>query len=459
MPSAKNINFRSMRKILVFILLLHLVACDNWLDIEPKNYVASDEVFTTRENLYAALTGCYDALQLQHYYGRSFIIAGDLLSDNSVAKGTKIELIALDENNLTPDNIIVEGVWEDIYTAINRANYVLAGIQNVNFLNETEKNDLVGQLLFLRALHYFNLVRLYGAVPLKLKPTTKNNPSNFLPRSPANSVYQQIISDLDSAEISIHNNQPQWATGRSVKALKALVYLTLGDYSHALYYTSECLLENSYLESDYSRLFGSFTEPSAEIIFYIPFIPSDNNRLAEYHFPNQLGGRYENAPKSDLVSLIAPSDKRKKWIAESLSTSSGNIYYTKKYPNLSTGANNVTVLRNAELYFIRAEALYFTDSVANYNAILNDINTVRQRAGLNPIDSASAVGKLWPILENEKQLEFAFEGKRWFDLVRTNRALVKIPSVTSVNQTLFPIPQTEILYNPQITPADQNPGY
>ena len=448
-----------MRKILIFTLLIPFIACDDWLDIKPKNYVASDEVFTTRENLYAALTGCYDALQLQHYFGRSFIIAGDLLSDNSVAKGTKIELIALDENNLTPDNIIVEGVWEDIYTAINRANYILEGIQDVNFLNETEKNDIVGQLLFLRALHYFNLVRLYGAVPLKLKPTTKNDPSNFLPRSPIGSVYQQIISDLDSAEISIQNIQPQWATVRSSRALKALVYLTLADYPHALQYANECLLENSYLESDYSKLFGSYTEPSAEIVFYIPFIPSDNNRLAEYHFPNQLGGRYENAPKSDLVSLIAPSDKRKRWIAESLPTSSGIISYTKKYPNLSTGANNVTVLRNAELYFIRAEALYFTDSVAHFNTILNDINTIRQRAGLNPIDSATALGKLWPILENEKQLEFAFEGKRWFDLVRTNRALVKIPSITSVNQTLFPIPQTEILYNPQITPADQNPGY
>lgn len=376
-----------------------------------------------------------------------------------MAKGTKIELIALDENNLTPDNIIVEGVWEDIYTAINRANYILTGIQNINFLDETEKSDIVGQLLFLRALHYFNLVRLYGAVPLKLKPTTKNDPSNFLPRSPVDSVYQQIISDLNSAEIFIKNLQPHWATVRSVKALKALVYLTLADFPHALQYANECLIENSYLESDYSKLFGSYTEPSPEIIFYIPFLPSDNNRLAEYHFPNQLGGRYENAPKSDLVNSITASDKRKKWVADSLSTSFGVIFYTKKYPNLSTGANNVSVLRNAELYFFRAEALYFIDSVVYFNTILNDINTVRQRAGLNPIASATASGKLWPILENEKQIEFAFEGKRWFDLVRTNRALVKIPSITSVNQTLFPIPQTEILYNPHITPADQNPGY
>ncbi|MEW5845139.1 MAG: RagB/SusD family nutrient uptake outer membrane protein [Bacteroidota bacterium] len=448
-----------MRKILIVILTLFIIACDDWLDIKPKNYVASDEVFATRENIYAALTGCYDALQLQHYYGRSFIIAGDLLSDNSVAKGTKIELIALDENALTPDNIVVEGIWEDIYTAVNRANYILAGIQKVSFLNESQKNDIVGQLLFLRALHYFNLVRLYGAVPLKLFPTIKNDPTNFLPRTPVFKVYEQILVDLDSAEVTIQNTHPQWATIRSVKALKALVYLTLNDYTNALLFANACLAENSTLESDYSKLFGSYTEPSSEIIFYIPFVPSDNSRLAEYHFPNQLGGRYENAPSSYLMNLIGTGDKREKWIAETLSTSSGTIFYAKKYPNLSTGANNVAVIRNAEVYFIRAEALYFSDSISNFSAILNDINTIRQRAGLNPVDSASVSGKLWTTLENEKQLEFAFEGKRWFDLIRTNRALLKISTVTTVNQTLFPIPQSEILYNPNIKPTDQNPGY
>lgn len=448
-----------MHKILISILLIPLVACDDWLYIKPKNFVASDEVFATRENLYAALTGCYDALQLQHYYGRSLIIAGDLLSDNSIARGTKIELIALDENNLTPDNIIVEGVWEDIYTAINRANYILAGIQNINFLNETEKNDIIGQLLFLRALHYFNLIRLYGAVPLKLLPTNQNEPSNFLPRTPVHRVYEQILAELDSAEATIQNVQIQWATVRSVKALKALVYLTKRDYTNALIFANQSLIENSFLEPDYSKLFGYYSEPSEEIIFYIPYIPSDNSRLAEYHFPNQLGGRYENAPSYELVKTIDPNDKRKKWISEVLITSTDTIYYTKKFPNLSTGANNVTVLRNAELYFIRIESLYFTDSISNFSAILADINTIRQRAGLNPIDSAGAWGKLWSIIENEKQLEFAFEGKRWFDLVRTDRAIVKIPTVRSVNQMLFPIPQSEILYNPNITPTDQNPGY
>lgn len=448
-----------MRKVLVAIFTMTLLSCEEWLDMKPKNFVASDEIFTTRENLYAALTGCYDALQLQHYYGRSLIIAGDLLTDNSEAKGTKIELLTLDDNMLTSDNIIVEGIWEDIYTAINRANYILSGVNHVKFLTENQKNDMVGQLLFLRALHYFNLVRLYGAVPLKLLPTTKGDPSNFLPRSPVAAVYQQIQADLDSAEVKIQNTQPQWATIRSVKALKAMVYLTLSDYPNAYIQANTCLAGNSYLETDFSKLFGSYTEPSPEIIFYIPFSPSDNNRLAEYHFPNQLGGRYENAPSVGLVNQLSLTDKRKKWVSETLSASSGNIYYTTKYPNLSTGANNVVVFRNAELFFIRAEALYFTDSVSNYNAILSDVNAIRLRAGLSAIDSVSASGKLWGILENEKQVEFAFEGKRWFDLVRTGRAMTKIPTITSLNQTLFPIPQTEILYNPMIEFSDQNPGY
>lgn len=460
MPTAKNLNCWSMRQILVTFLAFLLVSCEGWLDIKPKEYVPSEDIFATRENIYSALVGCYDALQLQHYYGRSFIIAGDILTDNSVAKGTKIELVALDENNLTPDNIIVEGIWEDIYTAVNRANYFLAGIKKVSFLPESEKNDFIGQLLFLRALHYFNLVRLYGPVPLKLLPTTtKNDSLNFLPRTPTLDIYQQIITDLDSAELIIQNNQPHWATGQSVKALKALVYLTISDYPNALVYANACLDQNSFLEPDYSKLFGSYTEPSPEIIFYIPFIPSDNNRLAEYHFPNQLGGRYENAPSVGLVNAVGATDIRKKWVSRLLNTSSGEVYYTTKYPNLSTGANNVIVFRNAEMYFVRAEALYFIDSISNFSAILNDINAIRQRAGISTIDSASAYNKLWQHLEGEKRIEFAFEGKRWFDLVRTQRAHKVIPTVTSLNQTLFPIPQSEILYNPRINPEDQNPGY
>jgi len=201
--------------------------------------IDSDEAFSTEENIYAALIGCYDGLQQQHYYGRNLIIVCDIASDNSIATGTKIEYYSVDENAILSDNILVEGIWRDIYTAINRVNYMLYKLEDVTFLSSEKMKDYQGQLRFLRAMHYFNLVRLYGGVPLKLLPTLNTNSSNFLPRKSAQEVYNQIVLDLEFAEQNITNALPHKATVKSTKALLASVYLTLGNYSNALLYSTK----------------------------------------------------------------------------------------------------------------------------------------------------------------------------------------------------------------------------
>lgn len=448
-----------MRKVLT-ILLMALTSCELGLDVKPKMLISDDVAFSTKENVYSALIGCYDALQFQHYYGRNLIIIGDLASDNSVASGTKIEYYGVDDNNLLSDNILVEGVWADIYSAINRVNYMLYKLTKVNFLTESEMKDYTGQLRFLRALHYFNLVRLYGDVPLKIQPTTDAEEDNSLPRSPVTLVYDQIISDLKYAEGNIQNVKPEVATVIAAKALLASVYLTRNDYVNAELYSSQVIALNNYLEVRYGSLFGNAPEPSKEILFYIPFNPSDKNRLAEYHYPNPLGGRYENSPSSKLVSMIETQDARKNLIASLYkgATLSQDKYYTTKYPDLSTGSDKVIVLRVAELLFIRAEANYYIDSVANLTSILADINAIRTRANLPTVDGAS-YQSLIKLIDKEKQIEFAFEGKRWFDLIRTGKAVGTVSTVTENYQMLFPIPQSEIIANPYIDFDDQNEGY
>jgi hypothetical protein len=110
------------------------------------------------------------------------------------------------------------------------------------------------------------------------------------------------------------------------------------------------------------------------------------------------------------------------------------------------------------MYFIRAEANYQLDSLAYQPKILSDINAIRNRAGLQPIMSGT-ITSLRGVIEREKQVEFAFEGKRWFDLIRTKIAIALVPSVTQPYQMLFPIPLSEILANPNIDVEDQNEGY
>jgi hypothetical protein len=231
------------------------------------------------------------------------------------------------------------------------------------------------------------------------------------------------------------------------------VELTVGNAAAARDYASQVLAERPQLELSYKDLFTSTSEPGPEILFYIPYNATDKNRLAEYNYPYSLGGRHENAP-SAILATVDGNDKRKPLVA---SYHSGKFYSTK-YSDLTTGSDRVIVLRTAEMYFIRAEANYQLDSVANKQSIVTDINLVRLRAGLQPL-AAENVSALRNVIEQEKQIEFAFEGKRWFDLVRTQRALDLVPTVTQPYQMLFPIPLSEILANPEISPEDQNDGY
>jgi len=441
-----------MRKILI-IIVLFASACERNLDLRPKMQVPAEEAFSNKENVYAALIGCYDGLQLQHYYGRNFIIAGDLASDNTVADGTKIEYYDLDKNSLLANNILVEGIWADIYLAVNRANYMLYKLEDVTFLSADEKKDYQGQLRFLRALHYFNLVRLYGGVPLKLLPTLTDSPENILPRSSVDDVYTQIVADLEFARNSIANRNSVKASAIAATALLASVELTLGNASAARQYASLVLDESPLLDPSYKDLFAASSQPGSEILFYVPYSATDKNRLAEYNYPNTLGGRHENAPSGELVSVDV-RDKRKPLIA---SNHSGK-YYSTKYSDLTTGSDRVIVMRTAEMYFIRAEANYQIDSVGNRPQILADINIIRNRAGLQPIALGSVI-PLRNMIEHEKQIEFAFEGKRWFDLIRTKRAMDLVPTVTQPYQMLFPIPLSEILANPKIGVKGQNDGY
>jgi hypothetical protein len=359
----------------------------------------------------------------------------------------------VDKNSLLANNILVEGIWADIYTALNRANYMLYKLDEVTFLSDSEKRDYKGQLRFLRALHYFNLVRLYGGVPLMLFPTLADQPEYFLPRSSVAEVYNQIISDLEFARLNILNSKPDKASVIAATALLSSVELTMGNVSAAREYANLVLQARPVLESSYKNLFTSASEPGNEILFYCPFSASDKNRLAEYNFPQTLGGRHENAPSGVLINMD-DTDNRKPLLASNYS----GKYYSTKYSDLATGSDRVIVLRTAEMYFIRAEANYQLDSTANQSEILSDINTIRTRAGLQVVQ-ADTITTLRNLIEREKQIEFAFEGKRWFDLIRTNRAIDLVPTVTQTFQMLFPIPLSEILANPNIGTEDQNDGY
>jgi hypothetical protein len=323
-----------------------------------------------------------------------------------------------------------------------------------------------GQLYFLRALNYFNLVRLFGGVPLKIAPTTNISPVDlYTARATVEETYALIIRDLEKALADLDG------TGRgtsaivdegAVHALSARVNLYLGRWQSALDEVKavESLGYGLVAGDAYASLFDEAVT-NDEIIFQIDFLKDDDiNGIADWFMPE---ARFEvaawaNYQKTRSVNdEFATDDKRR----SATVGSTGDDYYGNKYQDYSKGKDNMIILRLAEMYLIAAEALNEL-GYDEFGEAFYYLNLIRIRAGLpllTPADLPDQASFRLAV-EEERRLELAFEGHRYYDLVRTGRAgdvLEKRGPLTGENQFLFPIPQSEIDANESI--KENNPGY
>lgn len=438
--------------LLFFIMTATLFSCDV-LEVEPKSSIDASAAFKTKEDIDKGVLGAYSYLQSLSYYGRSDVIFPDLAADNLAhpVSATASEYREIANNNILPENGSVGGLWNVMYRSINVANNVIDKVPGISNMTEAEKNNALGELYFIRALSHFNLMNYFGAIPIKTMPTVGVGDLDA-PRDPVDQVYSQIINDLlfASDNLTASSNKIR-GSKYAAKALLARVYLYKKDYEQAVTLATDVIENGGYSVLDnYDDVFAA--DESSESIFEIYFSQTERNRIAEYNFPTSLNGRREVEPSADLLAAYEAGDKR--YVASI--AFAGTSAYAIKYDDLSLGDHNFIVLRLADMYLIRAEA-EAQKTAPNLTAIQSDINKVRVRAGLTPT-SETSVAQLLRIIEKERRLEFAFEGHRWFDLVRTGRAVAVLSNVNSVNQTLFPIPSDEIQTNndPGMT---QNPGY
>lgn len=442
-----------MKKFIVLIFaLLTTLSCDV-LDVEPQSSIAADAAFQTKEDIEKGILGAYSYFQSFSYYGRSNVIFPDLAADNlsQPIDGTASEYREIDNNNILPENGSVGGMWNIMYGGINVANNVIDKVPLIESMTTQEQDQALGELYFIRALNHFNLLNYFGAIPLKLMPTAGINNLD-VPRDPITVVYAQIIKDLTFAAEHLPSSTTKIRASKyAAEALLARVYLYNKQYERAAAMATDVIENGGYtLLNDYAEVFAG--DESSESIFEIYFSETERNRIAEYNFPKSLNGRREVQPDESLITAYEAEDAR---LAASIAYN-GTEAYAIKYDDLSLGADNFIVLRLAEMYLIRAEARANLSN-PNLASIQNDINTIRKRSGL-ALTTENSVSQLLTLIENERRVEFAFEGQRWFDLVRTGRAIAVLPNVTNVNQTLFPIPIDEIQTNndPGMT---QNPGY
>ncbi len=458
------------------VLILAVAAgCDSLLDVQPINQVPEDQAIISPATARSAVAGMYDALQSTSYYGNAFLAFTDLPGEDVEHTGTFASWRQMDQNQLTADNTQIEPLWDALYRAVGRANIVIQRVPTVTELDPAERDQMVGEAHFIRALTYHNLVKLWGeratsglGVPLRLEPAVDIPSASDIERATTGEVYAQILSDLTAAEglMNIPDQTRQGSVG-AVRAIRARVFLYQQNWAGAET-EAEAVAGMGYsLATDYSDLFTADGDNTPEDIFRLNYNAKDSHSIGfHYRAKGAAGGRKEISPTETLLlqydpawlakggnrAAYTPVDLRGQWNV-AFSGAEGFRRYGSKWPT-SQGAEDLHVIRFAEVLLIQAEA------EARQNKLLEaqtPFNAIRARAGLagSPIDLV-ALGQAAAInaILQERRLELVYEGDRWPDLVRTDLAVATL-GIAAFRQ-LFPIPLNELDVTPRLV---QNPGY
>lgn len=451
-------------------LLLLAGGCEV-LEQTPQHVIAETNFWKTGADAEAAIIAGYDRMQGLIDGG---IVATSVESDEAVSITNNDRYDEFDRNNVLADNPRVEQFWERSYNGIHRVNDVLQRVPTIDdatFTTET-RNRILGEAYFLRAFFYFNMVRLYGGVPLVTQPYTTFKTDFTKERSTSEQVYSQIIADLLEAEKFLPTSYPTVfatrgrATQGATKAMLSRVYLYRKEYQKAAEKAAEVIANPLYSlvpTASYPTIFTPAGKNSSEGIFEIQFLSSTAEGTdvwrryipsAQTGTPANTGGDYWAAPTEELVNAFEPGDIRKAVTIAVTTRPPFNVAglpYVAKYRRTVAGDDpNIYVTRLADIILIRAEALTELGQVAQAVPLVNQI---RNRAGLANT-TATTQAELREVIDKERRLEFAFEGQRWHDLVRTGRAEAKLN--TTKTKLVWPIPARERNVNPIL---EQNPSY
>jgi len=432
---------KNLKNIIIYSFIISLFSCEI-LDVEPPyDRVLAKNAISDKRGLDAAINGVYDGMQSGAIV-LDYLVISDLAADNLEAVGSKIDYITINNNDPFSTNIYVEAVWNAHYDVINRANNILDNLESVEGVSEAEANRAEAEMRSIRAICYFNLVRMYGGVPLRETAVSGASEEEiFIGRASESDTYTFIQNDLETAEALLENG----GRGNSVrideptvKALLARLHLYQENWAQAETYAKSVINDFGYeLVEDYASIFDE-TNSSNEIIFQIDFLNDDDvNTIARWLLAS---GRYEAAATEDIYNLYDNQDLR----ASVSVGDAGGDFFCNKYTGLQNDVDNLIVSRLSEMYLIAAEARNEQGYDANSEAF-DFLNAVRDRANLDELTNLEATNQasLREAIALERRKELAFEGHRWHDLVRTDQAQATL-AINNPNKLLFPIPQSEI---------------
>lgn len=466
--------------LLILVLLISFSCESDFLEPAPSSGTTSDSYYTNANEIETAVVNMYDGMQGvnstdtddKHGVMYEFYVT-EMRSDNTRTKSSEGEAAQFESFTITATNGIISDYYESFYNVIFRANIVLDNLEVVD--DAATKKAFEGEAKFVRAYAYFNLVRLYGDIPLVDKVIGPLETDVQFTRVPAATVYDLIVSDLNVAITGLDNTYRTRASKAAAQTLLAKVYLTLGNYSGAQSLCEDVIGSGYELEANFKDVF--YDEGNSETIFAVGYVPdlSGDSQNFSGEWLNAVGRtsgvNYVTTEARAVLDEFGGNRTAYSYRQDALQPTQ---YQVVKYlPNGDTAlgiaptssdptlaGNDWIVLRYADVLLMHVEAIMAGGQETNATAALTSFQKVRDRAGLT--DPVTNITKAELLLE--RRVELAFENHRFFDLVRFGQAESVLSAFSAANglgysstDLLLPIPQNEI--NISKGALSQNPGY
>lgn len=467
---------------ILFISCLGITSCDDLLDVEPQQSVDARDAINTPQDMQGAVIGMYSILGEPELYGTNLILLPELQGseDNLRWLGTFAGYRQVSLKNMTAENSEAQRTWITAYEGINLANIILS---KLDVMEDPDERDRVeGEALFVRGILHFELVRMYAkawndgnpatnpGIPIRTTPVNTEAEAAELPtRNTVAEVYAQVLQDLQAAKELLPERNNERANTYAASAFLSRVYLQQQNYAGARDEANRVIEEGGFeLNPSVTAIFRN--DNTAEAIFEIQQndqnnAGSANDGLATFYADLEGVGRGdisvttefsdENPNRYTTYDLYEEDDARLNELFYE-GVNFGAITTSK----WTSPGQNIPVVRLAEMYLTRAEANFRLGTAVGATPV-QDINTIRTRAGLAPRLIVTL-----PQILLERQLELAFEGFRIHDLKRTETDLnLRDPETREIigeiawnaDELVFPIPRREI--DASRGSLEQNPGY
>ena len=445
---------------LAVLLLLPASGCQEVLNPKPTNVLSSDIVLTSPEDVPAVRLGLYNSLRGTAALS---VVAGDLTADLASHNGTFTVYNELGNKQISSANDAAASFWASVYNTVYLANFIEERLPRLTRVPARQRNELLAEASLVKGYVYFIGANTFGDIPFVTGTSVDANRN--IARTPRAQVLDSALRYVQGSLSFLPDSSvggPGFASKDAAKALLARLYLYRKDWQQAETYATQVIGVRRYrLEAKFPDVVNKEFDSEAVLEMAYGNTSTDDPGTSTFGLNNIFVGRREVIPSNAFSSQIfsPESGERSSTIRFNPAQQRGNDngFSVRKYGTVDEGNNNITLFRLAEMYLIRAEARV---QQAKLTDAAEDINVLRRRAKAPTVNATNQADMLL-VIERERLYELAFEGHRWYDLVRTGRAKA-VMSAFSPNwkdaYERWPVPQTEIQRNPALAGA-QNPGY